>query len=291
VAAVWCNEAGAQSRVEGVVRWADGSPASGLVVTIPSRAQTATTNAAGHYVFEAVAAASGPRSGRLRGPAARQTERDPLRVERIDFDLAGTASSPVPPPPVETATGQDIVIYAPDGTPIVSSEVAVTATLPMLSASTEAGKVRLSPEQVSTLPSLGTQDLFRALQWLPGISNNETSSGLFVRGGTPDQNLVDFDGFTVYSVDHLFGYFSAFNMAAVQSVDVSKGAYEPKFGGRLSSVTEVRSKSRPDRVRGSAGVSFLSADGVLELPLGSAASVLFAYRRCPEPTYDRILGS
>ena len=140
---------------------------------------------------------------------------------------------------------------------MVSSDVTVVANLPMLSASTEAGKVTLEPEQVTALPSLGSSDIFRALQWLPGVSSNETSSGLFVRGGTPDQNLVDFDGFTVYSVDHLFGYFSAFNMDAIDAVDLSKGAYEARYGGRLASLTEIRAKSQPPRIQGMVGGSAL----------------------------------
>ena len=75
----------------------------------------------------------------------------------------------------------------------------------------------MSPAALSQLPSYGEKDIFRSLQLLPGISgSNESSSGLFVRGGTPDQNLVLFDGFTVYHVDHLFGFFSAFNTNAVK---------------------------------------------------------------------------
>ena len=181
--------------------------------------------------------------------------------------------------------------YDANGMPVVASDVTVVANLPMLSASTEAGKVTLEPEQVTALPSLGSSDIFRALQWLPGVSSNETSSGLFVRGGTPDQNLVDFDGFTVYSVDHLFGYFSAFNMDAIDSVDLSKGAYEARYGGRLASLTEIRAKSQPPRIQGMVGGSALSVDGVFQLPVGAKASILVAHRQSfQSPLYDRILG-
>ena len=189
------------------------------------------------------------------------------------------------------SSGTDTVSYDANGMPVVSSGVTVVANLPMLSASTEAGKVTLEPEQVTALPSLGSSDIFRALQWLPGVSSNETSSGLFVRGGTPDQNLVDFDGFTVYSVNHLFGYFSAFNMDAIDAVDLSKGAYEARYGGRLASLTEIRAKSQPPRIQGMVGASVLSVDGVFQLPVGSKASVLVAHRRSfQSPLYDRILG-
>ena len=90
------------------------------------------------------------------------------------------------------------------------------------------------------LPSLGERDLFRAFQLLPGVSgSNEASSGLYVRGGTPDQNRVEYDGFRVYHVDHLFGYFSAFNMDAVDTVELSKGGFEARHGGVLSSVMPI----------------------------------------------------
>ena len=143
--------------------------------------------------------------------------------------------------------------FSRDGLPTIHEEVVVTAPMPMLSTSTEAGKMTLSPEQVEVLPSLGTRDIFRALQLLPGVSANETSSGLSVRGGTPDQNLVLYDGFTIYSVDHLFGYFSAFNMDAVEAVDLSKGSYDARYGGRLSSLTEIRGKSNARDVKGMVG--------------------------------------
>ncbi|MCG8606603.1 TonB-dependent receptor, partial [bacterium] len=73
-------------------------------------------------------------------------------------------------------------------------------------------EIRLSPRQLKKLPSVGEVDIFRSLQLLPGISAaNDGSSGLYVRGGTPDQNLVLFDGMTIYQVDHFFGFISAFN--------------------------------------------------------------------------------
>ena len=302
--------ASAQCRVEGTVQWADGTPAAAVVISVPELKLEATTDARGRFAFDNIRA--GIRitvdaflDQRLLGRAYTLVT---LAVEHVDMQLAGTPSNPTPAPQVprglsrqaiseaasgssRDSTGTDTVTYDANGMPVVSSDVTVVANLPMLSASTEAGKVTLEPEQVTALPSLGSSDIFRALQWLPGVSSNETSSGLFVRGGTPDQNLVDFDGFTVYSVDHLFGYFSAFNMDAIDSVDLSKGAYEARYGGRLASLTEIRAKSRPQRIQGMFGGSALSADGVFQLPIGSRASVLAAHRRSfQSPLYDRILG-
>ena len=303
----------AQCRVQGTVRWADSSPAAGVAISIPELELSTKTDERGTFAFDGIKA--GIRitvdvglDKRLIGRAYTLVT---LFVEQVDIRLAGTPSNPTPAPQVPTglrrtgpgaapdgeARGSEIrnaseqITYDANGMPVVSSEVTVVANVPMLSASTEAGKVTLEPEQVTALPSLGARDIFRALQLLPGVSSNETSSGLFVRGGTPDQNLVDYDGFTVYSVDHLFGYFSAFNMDAIDSVDLSKGAYEARYGGRLASLTEIRAKSKPSRVQGSVGGSLMSGDGVFQLPVGDKASFLVAYRRSfQSPLYDRILG-
>jgi hypothetical protein len=106
--------------------------------------------------------------------------------------------------------------------PAYETQLSVGADIPMLSTTGDPGVVKLAPSQIAVLPSLGERDLFRAFQLLPGVSgSNEASSGLYVRGGTPDQNAILLDGFRVYHVDHLFGYFSAFNMDAIDSVALS----------------------------------------------------------------------
>ena len=91
-------------------------------------------------------------------------------------------------------------------------EVVVTAnSYKVFDASSGTSTTTLSTKQISILPSVGEPDIFRALQMLPGVSStSESSSGLFIRGGTPDQNLTLLDGMTVYKVDHFFGFFSAF---------------------------------------------------------------------------------
>ena len=97
----------------------------------------------------------------------------------------------------------------------------------------EVSTVKLTPKKLETLPSLGEKDMMRSFQLMPGVSaSNESSSGLYVRGGTPDQNLVLYDGFTVYHVDHLYGFYSAFNTNALKDVQLYKGGFESKFGGR-----------------------------------------------------------
>ena len=120
------------------------------------------------------------------------------------------------------------------------SEVIVSAyNYNIMNASEGISSARLSPKQLSLLPIVGEEDIFRSLQLLPGVSGtNESSSGLFVRGGTPDQNLVLLDGMTVYNVDHFFGFFSAFNTSAIKDAQIYKGGFPAKYGGRTSSVID-----------------------------------------------------
>ena len=100
-------------------------------------------------------------------------------------------------------------------------------------------EIVLAPAQLRTMPNIGEVDVFRSLQLLPGISGvSDGSSGLYVQGGTPDQNLVLFDGMTVYPVDHFFGLFSAFNDDAIKDIQVYRAGFPAKYGGRLASVVE-----------------------------------------------------
>lgn len=152
----------------------------------------------------------------------------------------------------------------------------------LIQASTGISQVSISPAALATLPSFGEKDIFRSLQLLPGISGtNESSSGLYVRGGTPDQNLILFDGFTVYHVDHLFGFFSAFNSNAIKDVQLHKGGFDAEFGGRLSSVVELTGKDgNTEQFNMGAGLSLLSYNGFVEAPFAKGkGSFLVAGRR------------
>ena len=141
--------------------------------------------------------------------------------------------------------------------------------------------VSISPAQLASLPSLGEKDIFRSLQLLPGISGtNETTSGLYVRGGTPDQNLILLDGFTVYHVDHFYGFFSAFNAEAIKDVQLYKGGFGAQYGGRLSSVVELIGKNgNKNEFDMGVGISALSANLRLEAPLREDLSFFIAGRR------------
>lgn len=153
----------------------------------------------------------------------------------------------------------------------------------------------LSPDLTRSLPNLGEQDIFRSMQLLPGVSgSNESSSGLVVRGGTIDQNLVLFDDFTVYHVDHVFGFFSAFNNNAIKDVQFYKGGFGAKYGGRMSSVVDITGKDGNTEQFGiGASVSLLSTNAVVELPFadGAGSFILTGRKSYQSDLYNDILES
>lgn len=161
----------------------------------------------------------------------------------------------------------------------------------VLSKKEDVSVIKMTPKKLEQLPNLGERDVMRSFQLMPGVSaSNESSSGLYVRGGTPDQNLVLYDGFTVYHVDHLYGFFSAFNSNALKDVQLYKGGFESRFGGRLSSVTEITGKDGNQKKFNIGGdLSLLSMNVFAEIPIGEKFSSVIAFRRSYKgPIYDKI---
>lgn len=137
-------------------------------------------------------------------------------------------------------------------------------------AATQMGVIELPMAQVKHTPSiLGEADIMKTIQLLPGVQAGiEGSAGLYVRGGGPDQNLILLDGVPVYNVDHLFGFFSVFTPEAVKKVTLFKSSFPARFGGRLSSVVDVRSNDGDmKRFHGTFSLGLLSAKVQLEGPI------------------------
>ena len=147
----------------------------------------------------------------------------------------------------------------------------------------ELGKSTLSMETLQSLPALfGEVDLLRSLQLLPGVkSAGEGTTGLFVRGGSADQNLVQVDGAPVYNASHFFGIFSVFNPDGIKKVDLYKGNMPASFGGRASSLIDVTLREgEKDRVQGEGGIGTISSRLTLQGPLlGDKSSFLISGRR------------
>ncbi len=147
---------------------------------------------------------------------------------------------------------------------------------------TEISAVNISPKLITKLPNMGEVDVMRSFQLLPGISgSNESSSGLYVFGGTPDQNLILFDGMTIYHVDHFFGFFSAFNANTIDDIELLKGGFPALYGGRLSSVMVITGKPGDlNNIHAGGGISLLSANIYGETPIvKNKLSIQFAARR------------
>ncbi len=184
--------------------------------------------------------------------------------------------------PIEAGTGDLANMEIKLSSGVILDEVVVSGkSFKVMNASDGISTVQLSPSQLALLPNVGEVDIFRSLQLLPGVSGtNESSSGLFVRGGTPDQNLVLLDGMTVYNVDHFFGFFSAFNADAIKDVKLYKGAFPAKYGGRLSSVVDLTGKTGdPNKFHGNLGINLLNARASLQVPLFKKGSFSISGRR------------
>jgi hypothetical protein len=151
---------------------------------------------------------------------------------------------------------EDVKVVGKKKVPIQNSTLTSVNTIPI--------------SQIKSLPAIfGEVDVLKALQLLPGVQGGtEGTSGIYVRGGSPDQNLFLLDGVPLYNVNHLGGLFSTFNANAISNVDLYKGGFPARFGGRLSSVIDVRMKEGNNKSHhGEASIGAISSNLVLEGPL------------------------
>ncbi|MBO3271648.1 TonB-dependent receptor [Hymenobacter defluvii] len=168
-----------------------------------------------------------------------------------------------------------------------------TGTLEQKLQTTQMSVERLTTREAKLLPALfGEVDLLKTLQLKPGVQNGgEGTSGLFVRGGSSDQNLVLVDDAVVYNPAHLFGLFSVFNPDAVQSVDLYKGGFPAQYGGRLSSIIDVRLREGShEKVGVSGGIGLISSRLAVEGPLNKGkGSFLVSGRRTYFDVFTRAI--
>ncbi|MEB2777186.1 TonB-dependent receptor [Algoriphagus sp. D3-2-R+10] len=139
----------------------------------------------------------------------------------------------------------------------------------------ETGKATIPIATIKNIPALfGEVDLLRSLQLLPGVQTaGEGTTGLFVRGGSADQNLVQLDGAPIYNASHFFGFFSVFNPDALDQVELYKGNMPASFGGRLSSLIDVTLREgNNEQIHGEGGIGSISSRLTLDGPLISDKS-------------------
>ncbi len=145
---------------------------------------------------------------------------------------------------------------------LVLKEVEVTADRISRTKVSQMSAIEVPVEQIKLVPVIfGETDVLKAIQLLPGVqSGTEGMSGIYVRGGGPDQNLFLLDGIPLYNVNHLGGFFSAFNGDAIKNVTLYKGSFPSHFAGRISSVLDITTNNGNDKEwHGSGSVGLISA--------------------------------
>lgn len=160
---------------------------------------------------------------------------------------------------------------------------------PKISEEVQMSSMTIPIEQMKNIPVLlGERDIMKVLQLTPGVkSGGEGNSGIYVRGGGPDQNLILLDGVPVYNASHLFGFFSVFNPDAINSVQLIKGGFPARYGGRISSVIDIRMKEgNTEKLKGEGSIGIISSKFTLEGPIkkGKSSFIISARR-----TYIDIL--
>ena len=131
----------------------------------------------------------------------------------------------------------------------------------------EVGFLSIPVERLSAIPAIfGEKDIFKALALTPGVSTgNEGTTGLHIRGGTPDQNLILLDEAPIYNTSHFFGLMSVFNSEALKKVDLYRGFIPAHYGGRISSVMDITMKEgNIKHRRKSYGIGLISSNGLWE---------------------------
>ena len=141
--------------------------------------------------------------------------------------------------------------------------------------------IAISPKELGILPGLTEPDVLQSIQLIPGVqSPTESASDLFIRGGTPDQNLILWDGIKMYHSGHFFGTISAFNPYITDQVKLYKSGTKAKYGDRISGVIDIKSDNTISKsTEGGFGFNMTHADAFLKAPLGNKAAVLFSARR------------
>lgn len=137
--------------------------------------------------------------------------------------------------PVAFRKNQAVNVLLSPGQALMSVEVKAGRLTEKVSESAQMSAIDVPVAQIKKIPAfLGEKDVLKVLQLMPGVQKgSEGQTGIYVRGGGPDQNLIILDDAVVYNANHLFGFFSVFNGDAIKSVELIKGGFPARYGGRL----------------------------------------------------------
>ena len=175
---------------------------------------------------------------------------------------------------------------------IETEEILVTAERQKFEKTVESSQISLDLREIKAAPAFIEPDVFRTLQMLPGVqTSSDYSSALYVRGSTPDQNLIMQDGIAIYNPYHLGGIFSTFNTDAIKEADFHAGGFPARYGGRMGAILNVVNREgNIQKVTGSADISLISSKGLIEGPLpkwkGMKGSWMISGRRT---YFDKIV--
>ena len=174
--------------------------------------------------------------------------------------------------------------------PIAVQEIVVEAKREEEEQRIQPGFVEIETAQIREMPAIGETDILRSLHLLPGIqAASDISSGLYIRGGGPDQTLILLDQMPLYNPSHAFGFFSTFNPDAIRDMSLHKGAYPAQYGGRLGSVLDVHNKDGNRKgFEASGGVSIISARLTLEGPIDKGSWMVSGRRTYIDPILSLI---
>ncbi|MGA0555770.1 TonB-dependent receptor [Larkinella sp. VNQ87] len=182
------------------------------------------------------------------------------------------------------AAGKQIDVELTPGTTLAEVSVKSRLAGPKESDSPQLGRIEVPMAQLSKIPALlGEKDVLKVIQLLPGVQKaSEGNAGVYVRGGGPDQNLITVDEAVVYNPSHLLGFFSVFNGDALNRVELTKGGFPARYGGRLSSVIEMGMKEGDKNgFHGTGSIGLIASRLTLEGPLQKGrSSFLVAARQC-----------
>ena len=172
---------------------------------------------------------------------------------------------------------------------VLSGEEVVVESTREQEALKNIGRAQITTQTIKELPAIFEADVFRSIQYLPGVkAASDFSSGLYIRGGSPDQTLILLDRTTVYNPSHFFGFFSTFNPDAIKDVRLYKGGYPPEYGGRLGSVLSIYNKDgNRNQTQATVTLGMLASRAAIEGPIPKG-SYMFAMRRS---TLEPLLGA
>ena len=171
-------------------------------------------------------------------------------------------------------------------------EVIVSSSLYEHNVNSPLGMTTIPIKQLTSIPALGEPDLIKSIQSQPGIKGGiEGSAGIFVRGGGAGENLFMLDDVPIYNISHLYGFFSTFNSSAIKDIKLLKGCFPAQYGGRASSVIDVRSRDGNNKsIKGEISLGIISSQLSLEGPLFSdKTTFIISGRRSYFDLYSGIL--